>query len=221
MANASPRTVLVWDLPTRLFHWLLVALVVCSVVTGNIGGNALMYHMWSGYTILALLAFRIAWGFVGGRHARFASFVRGPAAVVAYAKSLWSGRHAAHLGHNPLGGWSVIALLAVLLVQAGTGLFVDDEIATQGPLSKYISSAAASLLTTVHRVNPKILVALVVLHVAAVVFYAVAKRENLVRPMIHGRKTWHGEAAEGHASPLLGAVIVAIAAGLVYLLVTL
>ena len=221
MANTSPQRVLVWDLPTRAFHWLLVALVVCSVVTGNVGGNALTYHLWSGFAILALVAFRIAWGFVGGRHARFASFVRGPRAVVAYAKGLATGRHIPHLGHNPLGGWSVIAMLAALLLQAGTGLFVDDEIATQGPLNKYVSGATAALLTTVHRVNAKVLVALVVLHVAAVVFYAVAKRENLVQPMIHGRKTWTGDAAEGAASPLLGAVILALAAGLVYLLVTL
>jgi cytochrome b len=221
MANTSPRSVLVWDLPTRVFHWLLVALVAFSFVTGNVGGNAIAYHMVSGYAILALLAFRIVWGFVGGRHARFASFVRAPRAVIAYAKGLATGRHAPHLGHNPLGGWSVIAMLAALLVQASTGLFVDDEIATQGPLNKYVSGGTAALLTTIHRLNAKIVVALVALHVAAVVFYALARRENLVRPMLHGRKTWAGDADHGHASPLLGAVIAAIAGCLVYWLVTL
>ncbi|MCU0804871.1 MAG: cytochrome b/b6 domain-containing protein [Burkholderiales bacterium] len=221
MANASPRSVLVWDLPTRAFHWLLVALVVCSVVTGKVGGNAIAYHMVSGCAILALLLFRIAWGFVGGRHARFASFVRGPAAVLAYAQELLAGKPAAHLGHNPLGGWSVLGMLAALALQAGTGLFVDDEIATQGPLNKYVSGATAALLTTIHRMNAKIVVALVALHVAAVVFHALARREDLVRPMLHGRKHWVGDADHGHASPILGAVIAAIAGGLVYILVTL
>jgi cytochrome b len=220
MANASPRQILVWDLPTRVFHWTLAALVVFSVVTGKVGGNAITYHMWSGYAILALVAFRLAWGFVGGRHARFASFVRGPAAVIAYAKGLATGRHIPHLGHNPLGGWSVVALLAVLLLQAGTGFFVDDEIATQGPLNKYVSGATASLLTTIHRVNAKVLFVLVGVHVAAVLFYLVAKRENLVRPMVHGRKAWQGDATDGHGSPLLAIAIFSAAAGLVYLLVS-
>lgn len=220
MANASPRTILVWDLPTRLFHWVLAALVVFSVVTGKVGGNAITYHMWSGYAILALVAFRLVWGFVGGRHARFASFVRGPAAVAAYAKGLATGRHIPHLGHNPLGGWSVVAMLAALLLQAGTGLFVDDEIATQGPLNKYVSGATASLLTTIHRVNAKVILVLVGVHVAAVLFHLVAKRENLVRPMVHGRKAWDSDATDGHGSPLLAAVIFTAAAGLVYLLVS-
>lgn len=220
MTNASPRTILVWDLPTRLFHWVLAALVVFSVVTGKVGGNAIAYHMWSGYAILALVAFRLVWGFVGGRHARFASFLRGPRAVIAYAKGLATGRHAPHLGHNPLGGWSVVAMLAALLLQVGAGLFVDDEIATQGPLNKYVSGATAALLTTIHRVNAKVVLVLVGVHVAAVLFYLVAKRENLVRPMVHGRKAWESDATEGHGSPLLAAVIFAAAAGLVYLLVS-
>jgi cytochrome b len=221
MAKRSPQAVLVWDLPTRLFHWVLVALFATSIVTGKVGGNAITYHMWSGYAILTLLMFRIVWGFVGGRHARFASFVRGPSAVIGYAKSLFSGQPITHLGHNPLGGWSVIAMLAALLLQASTGLFVDDEVATQGPLNKYVSGATASLLTTIHRLNAKVLFALVALHVAAVLFYLFAKRENLVRPMIHGKKASQSSAADGHASALGGAVILAIAAGLVYALVTL
>ena len=133
-ADERPVVIAVWDLPSRLFHGLLVILVAVSFTTGTIGGNAMQYHEWSGFAILVLLVFRITWGFVGSRTSRFSDFVKGPAAVWRYANALVRGHSECYLGHNPLGGWSVLAMLLALLVQAATGLFANDDIITAGPL---------------------------------------------------------------------------------------
>ena len=186
MASAS-RSVLVWDLPTRLFHWLLAALVIISFVTGKIGGNAMRYHECSGLTILALLLFRIVWGFVGSRESRFVTFVRGPSAVVRYATTLLRSDSTQFRGHNPLGGWSIIAMLLALLVQTTTGLFANDDIVTQGPLFDWVSKATSDWLTRVHKLNQEVIIALVSIHVLAVLFYLFYKRENLVKPMRRGQ----------------------------------
>lgn len=177
---------LVWDWPVRVVHWLLVLLIATSWVTSEVGGNAMSYHMWSGYTILTLLLFRIVWGFVGSHHARFASFLKGPGEVFRYA----SGRagRARFPGHNPLGGWSVALMLLSIGVQAVTGLFADDEIFTQGPLASRVSGETSSLLTTVHNYNFYVLLALIALHVVAILYYLLVRRENLIGPMFTGRK---------------------------------
>ncbi len=213
------RRILVWDLPTRAFHWALVLLVLVSYVTGKIGGDALAWHFRSGYCILALIGFRIAWGFVGGPHARFASFVKGPGAVVRYAGTLFSARAARHVGHNPLGGWSVVLLLASLATQACTGLFTSDDIATDGPLAAKVSGATVKLATRIHHYNEWVLVALVTLHVAAILFYLVVKRENLVAPMISGEKALETPAEASSNRIGLAAAILAVAAASVYWLV--
>lgn len=177
----------VWDLPTRLFHWLLVFFVVGLVLTGYTGGNAMQWHARFGYAVLTLLLFRIVWGFIGGRWSRFASFLYGPSSVFAYV----GGRaHPDHLvGHNPLGAGSVFAMLAVLLAQVATGLIGDDEIAFTGPLNRFVSSAAGLRATWYHKqIGQWLLIALVVLHVAAIVWYLHRKRQNLVRPMLVGDK---------------------------------
>ena len=213
--------VLVWDLPLRLFHWLLVLLVVVSVVSANIGGNAMQVHMLSGYSVLALLLFRILWGFLGGTHARFASFVRGPAAVIAYLRGNEGGRHP---GHNPAGAWSVILMLAVLLAQAATGLFANDDIATEGPLAKLVSKALSDRITGIHHLNVKLLFALIGLHLSAVAFYVLYKRDNLVKPMLTGFKdaaAGAGETAQYQGKTWLAAVLLAACAACVYLLIKL
>ena len=178
----------VWDWPVRGFHWALVLLVVASVVTVEIGGNAMEWHIRSGFAILTLVLFRVLWGFFGSRHARFSSFLGGPGKVIAYMKAMKSGSKAPQVGHNPLGGWAVIALLLVLLFQAGTGLFSNDDIATDGPLVKLISKDFSDAITSLHRRNAWILFALVGVHIAANLFYLVALKENLIRPMITGTK---------------------------------
>jgi cytochrome b len=189
--NKRPETmsyrVRVWDLPTRLFHWLLVFCVVALVVTAKIGGAATPWHARLGYTVLALLLFRIVWGFIGGHWSQFRSFLYAPGSVVDY---LGGRSHPDHLvGHNPLGAGSVFAMIAVLLAQAGTGLFVDDDAGFQGPLNYLVSTARGFSITWYHRnVGQYLILALVALHIGAIVFYTRRKRQQLVRPMIFGDK---------------------------------
>jgi cytochrome b len=225
MKNETDRVqgdtpVRVWDLPTRLFHWLLVALVVSSFATGKIGGNAMLYHERCGEVILALLMFRVVWGFSGSSPSRFQTFLAGPAAVLRYALTLFRREADHHLSHNPLGGWSVMAMLLVLLIQAGTGLFANDDIATTGPLYKWVSKAASDRLTAIHHLNHDVIIILVAVHVAAVLFHLIYKKENLITPMITGIKQWEGGSADHPQQPLWRAAIAAaVAAGAVYFLV--
>ncbi len=217
----TARRVAVWDLPVRLFHWSLVVLVVFSFTTGKAGGDWLEWHMRSGYAIVTLLAFRLAWGFVGSDTARFAGFIRGPRAAWAYLRGFR--RPAFAYGHNPLGGWSVVAMLAILLVQAGSGLFADDEIATQGPLAVTVSNAFVSLMSAVHAFNEWLVVGAAALHVAAVLFYQFGLRIDLLRPMFRGWSVLPegAEPPAGRPGALaLAAVLLAAAAACVFWLVT-
>jgi cytochrome b len=184
----TPRTVAVWDLPTRVFHWLLVALVITSWICAEIGGNAMQIHELSGFTVLTLVLFRILWGFFGSHHSRFANFVRGLAATKHYVRSLLRGDAVSSVGHNPLGAWSVLAIMVCLLVQTGTGLFSNDDIMTEGPLMKWISKDTSDVISKIHGINFNVLLVLIVLHVGAVLFYLIHKRENLITPMITGKK---------------------------------
>jgi cytochrome b len=180
-------TVRVWDLPTRLFHWALAACVIGLVVTGNIGGNWMNWHLRLGYTVLSLLLFRLVWGFIGGHWSRFSSFLYGPSAVFAYLRGQTRPEHL--VGHNPLGMLSVLALLLILFAQVGSGLISDDEIAFFGPLVRFVSGDTISQATSYHKnVGKFILIALVVLHLLAIGFYKLAKKDNLVRPMLLGDK---------------------------------
>jgi len=212
--------VLVWDLPTRLFHWLLLICVILSFVTGNIGGIVLEYHLLSGYAILVLLIFRLAWGFVGSRTARFSSFVKGPATVLAHVTTLLKKKtEDPYLGHNPLGGWSIVAMLLVMFVQVATGLFANDDILTEGPLYAWVNNDTSNLLTWVHLINRFVLVALIAIHIFAVFFYFFFKHENLIGPMITGMKHWHAAVENTAGSNLLAATILGLAILLVYFLV--
>jgi cytochrome b len=182
-----PNKVRVWDLPTRVFHWLLTACVLASVITGFVGGGLIDWHARLGYAALALLLFRIVWGFVGGYWSRFASFLYAPRSVVAYLRGQ---AHPDHLvGHNPLGAGSVFALLLLLLAQVATGLVSSDEISFYGPLNAFVSDAQASLATWYHkRVGKWIVIALVLLHIGAVMYYLRRKKQDLIRPMVVGDK---------------------------------
>ena len=214
--------ILVWDLPLRLFHWLLVLLVIVSWVSVKIGGNAMQIHLLSGYTILTLVLFRILWGFAGGAHARFASFVRGPAAAIEYLRALRRRDADHHPGHNPAGAWSVILMLAVLLAQAGTGLFANDDIATEGPLARLVSKAISDRITGIHQLNVKLLYALIALHLCAIAYYYFRRRENLVKPMLTGFKegvAGAGASARNRGNVWLAALLLAACAGGVYLLI--
>ena len=178
------KIIRVWDLPIRLFHWLLVLCIVGSFISVNLGGNAIQWHAYFGYCILTLLVFRIIWGFVGSTHARFASFLPNKKAVLDYL----SGTAPSVLGHNPIGAISVFALLFVLLVQVFTGLFVDDEVAFQGPLAKYVPNFLVSLFSEIHEGNQVLIYTLITIHIAAILFYKKIKGEDLIKPMLTGDK---------------------------------
>jgi cytochrome b len=212
--------VLVWDLPTRLFHWLLLICVILSFATGNIGGNVMEYHLLSGYAIFVLLIFRVTWGFVGSRTARFSSFVKGPATIFAHlAVLLQKKTETPYLGHNPLGGWSIVAMLLVLFVQVASGLFANDDILTEGPLYVWVSKETSNMLTWVHLINRFVLVALIAIHIFAVFFYFFFKNENLIVPMITGRKRWYAAVENPVGSDFWAAAIFGLASLAVYILV--
>lgn len=181
-------TVRIWDLPTRLFHWLLVACVIALVITGNIGGNAMVWHFRLGYSVLTLVLFRIVWGFVGGHWSRWAQLDLSPGRVLAYLRgaigtSSWA-------GHNPMGSWSVLLMLLWLLLQVSTGLVSDDDIANAGPLTALVSGATVSAATAWHKgLGKLVLIVLVLVHVGAIVWYRVRKAQALVPAMLHGHKS--------------------------------
>jgi len=178
------KIIRVWDLPIRLFHWLLVLCVVLSFITVKIGGNAMEFHALIGYCVLTLVIFRVCWGLVGSHHARFIHFVPSPKGLVNYIL----GKTKAGLGHNPLGALSVLALLFSLGLQATTGLFANDDIAFEGPFAKYVSNDMVQFLTSIHYFNEKVLIILIALHLCAILYYQKFKGENLIKPMLLGDK---------------------------------
>jgi cytochrome b len=184
---------LVWDLPLRLCHWALAIAVAGSFVTHEIGTAAFAWHVRFGYATVVLVVFRILWGFVGPEHARFGDFLRGPRAAWTYAHGLVArprpGEPAAHVaGHNPLGGWMVLAMLALLLVQSVAGLFANDEIVNAGPLYGYVDSSTSDVISRWHRQLSDWILVAVGLHVAAAFFYLLVRRENLIGAMVSGYK---------------------------------
>ena len=205
----------IWDLPTRLFHWALAGCVVALVVTAKVGGGAMEWHFRLGYAVLALLVFRIVWGLVGGRWSRFAAFVYSPSRLLGYLRGV------AHpedgVGHNPLGALSVFGLLAVLVAQVATGLLSDDEIAFSGPLTRFVSGDTVGQATAYHTGwGQGLLIALVLLHIAAIVFYTVAKRQAMVGPMLRGDKelpTAVPASRDDARTRLAAAAVLALASG--------
>ncbi len=207
------KRIKLWDLPTRLFHWLLVILVAAAVISGKVGGAAIDWHGRIGLAILGLIAFRLVWGIIGSSHARFASFFPTPGSLAAYLRGQWTG-----VGHNPLGAISVLGLLALITVQVGTGLFGNDDIAFNGPLFGLISKDLSDTLTGIHTSVINILIALIALHLAAIVFYTRVKKEQLLKPMLTGWKdvpSGQGESASGGGLIAL-VVALAIAAAVIY-----
>ena len=179
----------VWDRPVRVTHWLLVVAVSGSWLTSKYSATRFALHEVCGYTTLVLVMFRVVWGFVGTRHARFAAFLRSPCATLAYLRATVAGRTGTtSVGHNPAGGWSVVALLALLLMQAAAGLFANDEIMHTGPLFGWVSISTSNQLTKLHHVGFRVLQLLVALHLVAIAYYRVVRHDDLVRPMLTGRK---------------------------------
>ena len=221
--KTSQTNTRIWDVPVRLFHWILALLVISQIVTVSIGGNAMEYHVLGGYAILTLVVFRIIWGVVGTRTARFTQFLRGPGAVLRYLRTIPTAAAEPHAGHNPLGGWSVVAMLLSLLVQAVSGLFADDEIMTTGPLWKYVSENTASLFNVIHETNALILLALICMHMGAILFYLLRKKQNLIRPMFTGTTHLPTHAVESlrpGEGILKALVVLLICAGVTWFVVT-
>ena len=179
----------VWDLPVRITHWLLVLGIAGSYATNKLGVEYFKYHLWFGYLVVVLAAFRILWGFAGTRHARFSSFLRGPRATLAYLRGMTRGHGAATPGHNPLGAWMVVFLLAALLAQGITGLFANDEIFNTGPLYGYVGDGTSLALTSWHRRLFDWILGAVALHVLAVIGHRLVAGHDLVGPMFSGRKS--------------------------------
>jgi cytochrome b len=212
------KSVPVWDMPVRLFHWILVLLIAFSWLSSEM--DWMTWHMYSGYTILTLILFRILWGFVGSTHARFSDFIYGPRALIGYIKTLPSRTAAKFAGHNPLGGISVVLILLCVLAQAGTGLFANDDIIYEGPLFKHVSKELSDWLTTIHKYNFNLLLVLIGVHIAAVLYYLLWKSENLVKPMFTGRKQLPAGAVPATMrSAGLAVVLLAVCAAGVWFLV--
>jgi cytochrome b len=202
-----------WDLPVRIFHWSLVVAVLVAFVTARLGGDWMDWHGRAGLAIVGLVTFRVVWGVVGSTHARFLSFAPTPSRLRAYLTGRWHG-----VGHNPLGALSVFGLLALLAVQAGTGLFSNDDIAFDGPLSGLIEKARSDSLTGLHHQLSNVLLVLLGLHILAIAFYLLVKKHDLIKPMLTGWKHAQGrhiaqrEARGGSPLGLAIALLVAVAA---------
>jgi cytochrome b len=228
MVDDKAKKIRVWDLPVRLFHWALVVLLATSYFTGRAGGEWMKFHFWSGYAILTLLLFRIAWGCVGSTTARFSDFVKGPVACLVYLRDLLLGRRRYDAGHNPAGGIMVVVLLFAVLAQVTAGLFsADTDMGTvNGPLANLIADKWVDRLTHFHTFWVNVLLVLAGLHVLAVIVYLVWKRQNLTGAMLTGRKPLGDVAAPGKPLPTLafasGRLAVSLliaAAAIVYLIV--
>ncbi|MES2537166.1 MAG: cytochrome b/b6 domain-containing protein [Pseudomonadota bacterium] len=219
------KKIRVWDLPVRLFHWTLVVLITISLITQKIGGNAMEWHFLSGYAVLTLIFFRIVWGLVGTRYARFSDFIPSPAVIMAYLKQGKGAVQRTSLGHNPLGSLAVFAMLGVILLQAATGLFANDDIASEGPLVKFISKELSDRITWFHKdVTGWLIFILIGVHVAAIAFYYFGKKENLVKPMITGDKEIDIDAPVADDSwkmRLVAVLVLAVCAVAVYGLINL
>ncbi|MEM7362400.1 MAG: cytochrome b/b6 domain-containing protein [Pseudomonadota bacterium] len=226
---AKPKLTLIWDLATRLFHWSLVILVSTCLYTGLSGGlDEMDLHMISGYGVLALLIFRLMWGFVGSTHARFLSFIVSPHRAWRYLRSLEnSSRHEQPdanypPGHNPLGGYAIVVMIALLLSQAVTGLFASDDIFIEGPLMHLVSYDQSRTLTGIHHLVSKLLMGLIGLHLLAVMVHEILLKDRIVWPMITGRKQLPEKLAtvtDTQHKPLLAIVLFTTASLSVYVIV--
>lgn len=217
--NDRQTTVRVWDLPTRAFHWVLAVSVLASIASAWIGGNAMVWHFRLGYVAFTLLIFRWVWGLVGGRWSRFASFVYAPAAVGRYLRGRSRIDEHHEVGHSPLGALSVFAVLAVLALQVATGLFADDEISNAGPLVRFVTGATSEAMTKWHKgYGQWLVIALIGLHVAAILYYLIGRRRNLITPMWTGDKQLAApapDAVDNARSRAVAGVLLAVSAALV------
>ena len=209
--NMNSKRIRLWDLPTRLFHWLLVVCVLAAVVSGQIGGSLIDWHGKIGLAVVGLITFRLVWGLLGSTYARFSQFFPTPGKIKAYLAGQWRGE-----GHNPLGALSVFGLLGLLTAQVLTGLVANDDIAFRGPLFELVGNDWSNRLTGLHHLLANGLIALIGLHLAAIAFYGHVKKQRLIKPMLTGwKESAEGESATGGGFLAL-VVAVALAAAAIY-----
>jgi cytochrome b len=223
--QSSTANVAAWDLPTRIFHWLLLALIVSAWISvtfaEDINDELLNWHRSNGLAILTLVVWRVLWGFAGSSTAKFKGFVSGPSRVLAYGRGLMAGDAAPFLGHNPVGGVMVIALIGVLILQASFGLFaVDDNDLTGGPLNRLLDESGTKFATRWHhRIFENVLLPLAGLHIGANLFYSLYKREPLIKAMVSGEKPRRDYADEAEADipqrPLMRALLCLVLAAVI------
>jgi cytochrome b len=211
----APVRARLWDAPTRIVHWALVALIVFAWWSAETG--QMQWHRWAGYSVLALIVFRLIWGFVGSQSARFASFVRGPLKTLAYARTLPSRAPSQTAGHNPLGAWSVLALMAAIVAAVVSGLFsVDIDGLESGPLSDRVSFETGRAFAEWHEWSFTVIQALVVVHLVAIAFYLTYKRSNLIAPMITGSRTFATDPGLRFAPIWRALLVAAVAAAIAW-----
>jgi cytochrome b len=214
--NGTEHKVIVWDWPTRLFHWVLVMLVVAAYVTWRL--NRMDWHARAGYALLTALVFRILWGFFGSDSARFSRFLGSPRAAARYLAHSFRRAPDRQAGHNPAGGWMVLLLLALLLGESLTGAYVASDVADEGPWTERMPASIANAITSLHQIFWDSLVVAVALHLLAILIYTAVKRHHLVRPMLTGWKSLPSEVAQPRiagslrAAALLGCSALAVAA---------
>jgi len=178
----------VWDIFVRIFHWALVFLIGFAWWSGEQGGSWMTWHMRAGYAVLGLVIFRLLWGFAGSFYARFSQFIYSPKTTLQYIASLLKGKEPLYAGHNPVGGWAVVLLLLLCAFQAGSGLFANDDIMTEGPLVHLISYDLSLEITKWHKIMFNVLLAVIAVHIAGVIYHQRFRKEPLVQGMISGKK---------------------------------
>lgn len=205
----------VWDLPVRLFHWCLVVLIIAAWLTAEY--SEMEWHARIGQAILTLIVFRIFWGIFGSQTAQFWNFVKGPFAVIAYAKSLVTGKDAPTMGHNPLGACMIVGFLVLIGAQSVFGLFANDDIFFEGPLFHLVDKETSDSLTGLHHLVFNLILICAAIHIAAALFYLIFKRDNLIGPMITGTRWWPAPLPQLRRTPnVVALVLLAGAAALVW-----
>jgi cytochrome b len=217
VSGVPRRPVLVWDLPIRVFHWLTVLLVIAAYVTQRL--NWMDWHAWIGEAILALVLFRVLWGWFGSETARFSSFLASPSAAMRHLSHAFRREPDLQVGHNAAGGWMVMVLIVLLFGETLTGLYINNDVADSGPLTPWVPAWLANAITDGHSYIWDALVAAVALHLMAIALYAAAKGHNLLRPMVTGRKVMPATVREPKSASALLALLLLVVAGAIALLV--
>jgi cytochrome b len=217
-ARPDRRAVLVWDAPTRLFHWLVAVMVAAAYVSARL--NWMDWHARIGETLLALVFFRLLWGCFGSETARFSHFLASPAAAWRHLRHLFRHEADQQVGHNPAGGWMVVLLLALLLGETLSGLYVNNDVADAGPLTGFVPASIANAITVLHAILWDVLLAALALHVLAIVLYALAKGHNLLRPMLTGRKRLPASIRAPHMAPAIRALLLLLVGAVAAMLLT-